>query len=588
MKSRKIFYMLVLISWAFQVQGQSVPNIWADPEWTRQNQGDTIFYRDENEILRLKIWKDKQDRDSVFMAFSKYGALQIRFSGKSRLPLQGEARFYYPTGRLKELNHWVEDHPESRFELYYENGNLKESGKYEGEQKSGFCKSYYPSGSIREKGSFDLGIKNGRWQYFHPDSLPAFEENWEEGGLMEISPFRTRSGRILPSGNLKNGNGEGTRYHLNGNRKQTFRLLAGLPEGILMEYDTLGRPLRMMQFESGELCRQMLEFNADSLVVSRTEYQKGLRNGSFQSYSDAGKLLMTGWYKNGLEDSLWQETDEKGNLLAQYFFKKGKPDGPWLEYFGNRNLKKSAWFTDGLQDSLSLEWNEKGVKISEYRFSGGEKNGPSKTWYASGMLKNEGHFQHDAEEGKWTFWFENGKKQAEGRYRQGRPEGVWKNWYGDEKLASEGQYMAGKETGEWVFNYPNGTLKARELWDKGRLISVKEARSPKGKVLDAGKVINGNGMLKTYDIEGWKEGEGKMENGLQEGIWTYFHPGGIVKARGLMKNGKRTGLWKFYRSANWMSEETMFLFDNPVGKTRLYDPEGNLIDEIENEEPAEE
>jgi antitoxin component YwqK of YwqJK toxin-antitoxin module len=583
MDKKTALFVLTLLAWKVAVS-QSVPGIWPFPEWKKSISGDTVLYQDNNEITRLRLWKEAGSFDSVFAAYSRYGKMQTLFAGKSRIPLHGEARFFYLSGTLKEINHWVEDHPESRFELYYENGRLKETGKFEREQKSGHFKSYYPEGIIREKGAYELGVKNGRWQYFHPDSLPAFEEFWEDGALMTISEFRTRIGGILPAGNLKNGQGLSVKYHMNGKRKQIYQLGNGVPDGLCRDYDTSGKPLRMMYFDKGDLSGTMLEFNADSQVISRTEYKNGLQHGSYKSFSESGKVLISGWFKNGLEDSVWQEMDEKGGLISVFQYKRGKPEGRFLEYHPNQKIKKMAWFKNGLQDSLSEEWDVKGMKISVCNFSRGEKNGPAKTWYPGGQLKDEGQYRDDAEEGRWTRWFHNGIKQSEGEYHDGQPEGHWTTWFGNGKAASEGRYTTGKETGEWVFYYPGGSLKTREIWNEGRLMSILQCLSPKGKKLDAGQIAAGMGFLKIYNLDGLKEGEGKLERGLQQGYWVYFGPGGDKKAEGMMKNGKRMGLWKFYQQPGWLSEETEFFFDAAVGKTRLLDPDGNLIEEIINEE----
>lgn len=569
---------LLLTILFLQVNGQQVPELWPAEAGKVIQKADTTCWLDENGQIRLRCWYESTNRDSVFETFGWEGKLQIRFTGKRRNPLSGCAQFFDTKSRLQESSCWTNDRLQDPFAHYFSNGIIEEQGRYENGTRQGLWKTRYENGKPRSTGSYVEDLKTGVWTFFHPDSSVAWQETWEEGSLLGVSDFTTLSGKQLSGGGAKNGIGAVRRYHLSGIRKQVFRIEGGQPEGLFQEYDSTGRLLRAKSFYGGELSGNLLEFYADSTVASITHFEKGLEEGAYMALTPEGNPVISGWFRHGKEDSVWTEMDSKGLLSARYSYKNGQLNGWYQEFYPGQKPKKHAFFRDGQQDSLSESWNEKGMKVSSYLFKEGEKNGPAKEWYPNGKPQSEGQFWNDLEQGNWTYWFENGQVQSKGRFEKGRPTGEWVTYYGNGKLASQGMYQLGDEDGIWQFFYPDGSLKTRERWKEGRLLAVEKCMSPKGKKLNCGTLIEGIGSLRTFDLDGLPEGEGEMADGIPTGNWKYFYPRGNVQAEGKMEKGKRTGLWKFYEPDGKLLEETTYLFDKPIGKSKQFE-NGKLVGE---------
>lgn len=582
---RRIVAFFILILLAFQQNGkaQEVPNLWPDADWKAEKKSDTLLYLDENEQIRLACYRNSSTGDSIFKVWSWSGFLSLVFEGKKREPLQGCARFFSKSGNLTERNCWQNDNLNDWFSAYFPTGKPKETGRFEDGKKEGIWKTFYETGRIKTLGAFIAEVKDGRWEYFHPDSVLAYSELWAEGELKSVSNFLTQSGKELPGGEARNGNGIVLRYHLSGNRKQKFTLSNGVPDGDFWDYDSLGRPFRLRQFRQGDLEGNLIEFYPDSSKASQTAYQGGKEDGQTLSFHKNGNLALKGWFSKGKEDSTWVEFYESGKPSAQYSFKNGVLNGQFLEYFESQTIQKSGWFTNGLADSITTTWNEKGQKKSEFSSKSGLKEGFSLEWFDNGRTKSEGSFKAGREEGFWKTWFDNGRLQSQGNFSNGQPDGIWKTWFGNGKMATSGTYSNGNENGNWMFYYPNAKLKSEEIWKNGRLVEVTQCLHPKGKTLNCGNLKNGTGNLKTYDLEGNPEGEGMMVQGLQQGEWTYFWPSGKVQAKGKLEKGKRHGLWKFYYLNGGLAEESEYRFDQPFGQSRRFDTGGNLIEATVNE-----
>jgi antitoxin component YwqK of YwqJK toxin-antitoxin module len=537
---------------------QEVPALWPQPTFERKWVGDTLLYLQPNGQLALKCWYNPERMDSLFLGFDSLGRPEIVFEGKRRIPLQGCGTWLWEDGRPKEKTCWSEDKPDGEFQQFDPAGVVRVTGRFANGEKVGIWKNRFASGSLESLGRYRFDLKDGRWQYFHPDSLSAFEEVWAEGALMSISDFTTSTGGRLPGGSAEQGFGQVIRYHLNGKRKQVFQLRGGLPHGSFSEFDSLGRILRIRQYENGEANGWLREFYPDSVLASETYFLHGSESGRYRAFFPDGKVELEGYFRSGLEDSLWTEFNEAGKILSHTHFRFGKPSGEVLEFYPDGNRKSRSWFTEGIQDSTQELWSEKGKLTNRTRFSDGQKNGLSQEWYPNGNRKAEGYFLNDLESGAWTSWFEDGKLQARGNFLLGQPEGSWETWYPNGKPASKGAYKNGREDGSWLFYYPNGSLKSEEIWKEGALDQVLRCLHPKGKKLSPGSLKNGEGNLKTYDNEGFLEGEGPMKKGYPNGTWTYYFPTGRVMATGKLQQGQRIGKWQFRKPDGSLAEEVDF------------------------------
>ena len=101
-----------------------------------------------------------------------------------------------------------------------------------------------------------------------------------------------------------------------------------------------------------------------------------------------------------------------------------------------------------------------------------------------------------------------------------------------------------------------------------------------------------NGIGIVYDSLGNKFGEGTYKDAKQNGIWTYYHISGKLKAKGEFLNGNETefgksgvplsgrfNLWSFYFESGNLSEESNYKDGKLNGLSKKYFENGNLQSE---------
>ncbi len=73
--------------------------------------------------------------------------------------------------------------------------------------------------------------------------------------------------------------------------------------------------------------------------------------------------------------------------------------------------------------------------------------------------------------------------------------------------------------------------------------------------------------------------EGKMDNGLRQGQWTFFHDNGKKAAQGEYKDGLKNGKWNFWYDNGKKTAEGSFHMGEKVGKWIEYNTQGEKVSE---------
>ncbi len=71
--------------------------------------------------------------------------------------------------------------------------------------------------------------------------------------------------------------------------------------------------------------------------------------------------------------------------------------------------------------------------------------------------------------------------------------------------------------------------------------------------------------------------EGKMDNGLRQGQWTFFHSNGKKAAQGEYKDGLKNGRWIFWYDNGEKTAEGSFRMGKKVGQWIDFDEKGKEV-----------
>lgn len=101
---------------------------------------------------------------------------------------------------------------------------------------------------------------------------------------------------------------------------------------------------------------------------TKTNYTKGLKDGTEFFYHENGERKAERIWKKGSKEGIWVNWDEDGNKTAEASYSKNKKDGDWFI------------------------WSSKGIKLFEMHYNKGKKVGKWFQWDEAGELTMEKEF----------------------------------------------------------------------------------------------------------------------------------------------------------------------------------------------------
>ncbi|MFN2380004.1 MAG: toxin-antitoxin system YwqK family antitoxin [Bacteroidales bacterium] len=237
-----------------------------------------------------------------------------------------------------------------------------------------------------------------------------------------------------------------------------------------------------------------------------------------------------------------------------------------------------------LKDGYHVFNYPNGAISSEGTIRDGKPDGYWKSYYVTGVLKSEGNRRNFLLDSVWVFYTQTGDTLEKIDYVLGRKSGYYIKYKRDNVFGlyiwSRELYAGDRREGIGRQYFPDGGLMltipysngkkeglSREYDRNGRIITLYEYRND---FLTARRRIN------RYDGDGLKQGE-----------WVEFYPGGTVKSEVTYRNDMMHGYYKEYDSRGILT--LTMLYDNGViveesvdddpdiEVVNRYDNNGNLI-----------
>lgn len=208
---------------------------------------------------------------------------------------------------------------------------------------------------------------------------------------------------------------------------------------------------------------------------------------------------------------------------------------------------------------------------------GGLRNGPWTDCFANGRKRCAGTYVDDAPSGLWTYWYENGTKEMEGHFADERRDGEWSSWHENGALRSAGRFEGGFETGPWHFHASSGALERTGTFELGQPVLRWTYFHPNGSVRATGNFHAGVrvGEWIAYDDAGARttvaypypagcelveerfpdsslKRTGFLRDGVPDGRWNSFHPGGALRLECSFRGGEPQG-----RACAWREDGSL-------------------------------
>lgn len=191
----------------------------------------------------------------------------------------GEWKYYYESGKLKEVSNYDNDDRDGSFINYYENGNVKSQGSYMKDKKNGSWKFYHENGKLEKKGSFKDGYKTGTWEGYYDNGNLKFT------CFLKIYNSSTSNGKVV------------------------------YMEGTFKGY-----------YDNGQLSTQSFsrrtQNNYDIYLRDASNVLSGVfycYQGQVKDYYKNGKLKFKGSFYDNFGTGVWKYYDNKGTLTDTAF-----------------------------------------------------------------------------------------------------------------------------------------------------------------------------------------------------------------------------------------------------------------------------
>ncbi len=254
--------------------------------------------------------------------------------------------------------------------------------------------------------------------------------------------------------------------------------------------------------------------------------------------------LVEGTYQNGLRHGIWKRYFPDGKLWIKGNYFKGKPDGKWEVWFSDGKPAARMYFNIGVKTGHWEGFYVNHEKSLDLIFAPAGFLAQAVNYYPSGRVA----INEEAEVSKGdTLTFRS-------------------TYYSNYNIHTYVEKRNGLIDGQRIRYHKTGSIWESFTYTSGRLKSVVEMREEKGRPLDFGTLWNGNGLLKTYYLNGTLYSEQSYKNGLLNGPITIYN-NGKVAGTGHFKNGKPSGQWEIY---NKFYQKKVFLQFDTLSDTLFF------------------
>lgn len=181
---------------------------------------------------------------------------------------------------------------------------------------------------------------------------------------------------------------------------------------------------------SGE--KQFWYFNNGHIEAIGEADEEGLFKNDVIYFYDNGVVSSYGKYQKGLKEGKWIYFDEAGDKSGEVIYKEDKVTDTVLLFYNNGKLKNKITYLNG------------------------EKTGPFIDFYLNGNKYRTGSYQNGEYSGPMTYFFKHGSVEYNLNYKKGLLEGKLEEFYADGSLYREESFNADYANGAYKLFWPSG------------------------------------------------------------------------------------------------------------------------------------
>ncbi len=522
----------------------------------------------------------KENLTKKYTLFWDFNKTQIQASGSYYKDELGETTekhgkwlYYDRLGVLEEERNYYRGTLEGTTILYYPNQKRKQEGHFHKNQQDSIYRAWNENGNLSVEGYYLNGKPVKTWTYYYLNGKEKSIEKLKDSVNYIWSFWLNDS---LHTQTIREGNGELFTYFTNGNPKEWYHFQNGLKHGYFEEFLVSGNLALKGYFENGDKDSTWTYSYYTGTTEKISNYKNGLLDGPYVYYYDNQVLNVSGYYSQGKKTGKWTWYTNQGNRDMEGDFKDDKQQGDWVYWYPTGELSYTAHYSLGLKTGVWTYFYKNGQKFKEGSFEADEKHGIWKTWYENGVLLMEGSYEKGKEQGEWINNWEDGTLKNKTTFKNGKLNGRWASYFPTGKIKMSGQYDDDLKIGEWIDYFENGKPKD--------IVNYKIFKEKSG--IDFGIMKNRthidskkHGHTISFSSKDYqKTEEGDYHEGLKEGEWTAYYPGGKYPAViSHYKNGELDGLMQQYSRRGQLLNEISYKNGVKHGKFIVYNSKGKIM-----------
>ncbi|MEO1497790.1 MAG: hypothetical protein AAFV43_11630 [Planctomycetota bacterium] len=192
--------------------------------------------------------------------------------------------------------------------------------------------------------------------------------------------------------------------------------------------DAAGRVALAIEFDRGQRHGVAVFFAADTTIVRRSRFERGVPVGPVERGDTGGRLAVVADYHAGRERTIDEEAYPNGARRSRQemlgpVVRISTPDDPWALM-----LATYAEHGEPIRHGSRTVWYARGQRKHASEYVRGKPVGESRWWRSNGQLAASGAYDASGATGVWRWWGENGLLTARAEYRGGQIVGQLSAW----------------------------------------------------------------------------------------------------------------------------------------------------------------
>lgn len=310
----------------------------------------------------------------------------------------------------------------------------------------------------------------------------------------------------------------------------------------------LSMPVFQITFKDNLPDGTMEEFYPTGEIKKLVNFSHGRLNGNFFEFSESGEVLLSGRYVDDSKEGDWNSYYRNGSKKSEYFYSDNLLEGTTKNYYPNGTLAEIIPFEAGKLQGTYQAFFPNGQLQKSVEFINNQEDGDYKRFHEDGQPEIISSFAKGELYGKWENYDNLGYLISQGEYQAGVRVGTWQEQIAEvQGFYRIGEYKDGAKSGTWKVIDQKGFEYQEEQFVDDQLVAIGAFTTLDGRVLDAGKLVNGTGKRMVYDREGHQLENGRYSKGVRTGVWyTYYPKSTVIASTGSYSSGKKVGTWRYF------------------------------------------